>query len=289
MTQQAIPTIAFNHPQRLADRLAIDSMVAPDVLREVEKFHRQSSLLRRSRFGLDMTVFHDKGLLKRLNRRTLRVSDVRVESVADSRKLGVHGLQRDRSQRSFAPTESLALDTLKQLLFHSFSTGASHSGGSAPPCASAGGVYAVNVFVAPLVPVVGAGFKPDSLMHFDRRECVLFRMSSCSAHAAVNVCLDGEPGSAPDSFSGAALMLTYVIDLELSTLRYAERGYRFSLIESGLMAQQATLVGQVLGLSSCMFGGFPDAELASALGLNARKMLPCLVQFFGVPLRAVKL
>jgi hypothetical protein len=236
MTQQTNHINNSGLAQRLADRLAIDSMIEQDVLRAVEKFHRRSSLLRPSRFGRDGTAFHDNGLLKRLNRRTLRLSDARVESVADSRELDVSGLKRDRSQRNFAPAESLPLEILKQLLFHSFAIGLTNGGGITAPCASAGAVYAVNVFAVPLVPVAGANFKPDSVLHLDRRECALFRMSGCSALAAVNVCLDGMPGSAPDSFSGAVLMLTYVIDMELSALRYAERGYRFSLIESGLMA-----------------------------------------------------
>lgn len=284
MNTPTAPEAEAARPQRLVDRLAIDRAVAPDVLWAVEKFHRRSSLLRRSRFGWDMSVVHDSGLLKRLRRRTLRVSDAEVESIADSDALSVQGLQRERSQRHFAPRESLAFSTLKQLLFHSFVTGMEGGSARTSPCASAGAVYAVNVFVVPLVRVEGCRLEPDSVVHLDRRAGSLFRMSGCSARAAVNVCLDDATGAAPASFQGAVLMLVHVIDLELSTLRYAERGYRFSLIESGLMAQQSTLVGQALGLGHCMFGGFPDAELAGALGLNARKMLPCLVQFFGVPL-----
>jgi SagB-type dehydrogenase family enzyme len=285
---RSLLTVRSTPPQRLADRLAIEGAIAPDVLREVEKFHRRSSLLRRSRFGLDMTVFHDRGLLKELQRRQLRVSEHSAGFISDSGDLGVRCLLREGSQRNFAPADALPYATLNKLLFHSFANRSAAKGGTFYPCASAGAVYAVNVFAAPLMPVRDASFTADSVVHLDHRACELFRMPGCSARRAVYVCLDGEQGGAPDSFANAALMLAYVIDLELSTLRYAERGYRYSLIESGSMAQQATLVGQSLGLRSCLFGGFPDAELASALGVNARKMLPCLVQFFGLPMDQVR-
>ena len=280
----ALLSIRSTPPQRLADRLAIEGAIAPDVLLEVEKFHRQSSLLRRSRFGMDMTVFHDRGLLKELERRQLRVSEHHAGFISDTGELGARCLLRKRSQRNFAPVCELQYVTLRKLLFHSFANASAADGGSSYPCPSAGAVYAVNVFAAALVPVRGASFAPDSVVHLDHRACELFRMPGCTARKAAYVCLDGEPGGVSDSFANAALMLAYVIDLELSTLRYAERGYRFSLIEAGSMAQQAALVGQSLGLRSCLFGGFPDAELSSALGLNARKMLPCLVQFFGLPM-----
>jgi len=51
-------------------------------------------------------------------------------------------------------------------------------------------------------------------------------------------------------------------------LKYGERGYRFLLFEAGHIMQNLLLVASALGVSALPIGGFVDAELDSALGID---------------------
>jgi SagB-type dehydrogenase family enzyme len=51
-------------------------------------------------------------------------------------------------------------------------------------------------------------------------------------------------------------------------IRYADRGYRYLLIEAGLVGQNAELATSSLNLSSILLGGFKDKETSDFLGLD---------------------
>lgn len=267
----------------LPERLAIANAISGDSLHAVEKFHRASSLLRRSRFGRDLTAYHNRDVGELVGRRQSRLSETAVDEVSSDSARSNDVLVRGKSLRNFSPIRSLPYANLKHLLSRSFTYDATSVGAAALPYASAGAIYAVNAIIAPLISIEDAPFPSNSVLHLNALESKLYLLHGVSAENAAEVCLDCKPGAIDNSYANAVLMLIYVIDLELSTVRYGERGYRFSHIEAGLMAQQATLVGNLLGLGTGLFGGFPDSELAAVLDLNPRKMLPCLVQFFGKP------
>ena len=53
-----------------------------------------------------------------------------------------------------------------------------------------------------------------------------------------------------------------------SRLKYGERGYRFTLLEAGHIAQNALLAANALELGACPFGGFIDDDLDRLLGID---------------------
>jgi SagB-type dehydrogenase family enzyme len=53
-----------------------------------------------------------------------------------------------------------------------------------------------------------------------------------------------------------------------SRLKYGERGYRFTLLEAGHIAQNALLAASALMLDACPFGGFIDDDLDRLLGID---------------------
>jgi SagB-type dehydrogenase family enzyme len=66
----------------------------------------------------------------------------------------------------------------------------------------------------------------------------------------------------------AGLLIVLAAVFERTTEVYGARGYRFVLIEAGHMAQNAYLAGAALGLGAVALGGWDDAALDAALGLD---------------------
>jgi len=67
---------------------------------------------------------------------------------------------------------------------------------------------------------------------------------------------------------GAALAVALTGISMKTKLKYGERGYRFLLFEAGHIMQNLLLVASALGVSALPIGGFVDAELDSALGID---------------------
>lgn len=66
----------------------------------------------------------------------------------------------------------------------------------------------------------------------------------------------------------AALIVFITAMFERSTFKYGDRGYRFSLIEAGHVAQNVNLVARGLGLASVNLGGFYERELDDFLSID---------------------
>ncbi len=66
----------------------------------------------------------------------------------------------------------------------------------------------------------------------------------------------------------ASIVLLITALFERSAFKYGERGYRFTLLEAGHVAQNMTLVANGLGLGSVTIGGFYDRGLDDLLGLD---------------------
>jgi SagB-type dehydrogenase family enzyme len=76
---------------------------------------------------------------------------------------------------------------------------------------------------------------------------------------------------APDPVAdllGAPLWLLLVAEFPTMTQKYGARGYRFTLQESGHMAQNVQLVTASMGLNSLVMGAYRDDILHEALGLD---------------------
>ncbi len=66
----------------------------------------------------------------------------------------------------------------------------------------------------------------------------------------------------------AGLLIVLAAVFERTAEVYGGRGYRFVLLEAGHMAQNAYLAGAALGLGAVALGGWDDAALDAALGLD---------------------
>ena len=71
------------------------------------------------------------------------------------------------------------------------------------------------------------------------------------------------------AFMSKANVIIFVSALfQRSTFKYGDRGYRFTLLEAGHVAQNINLVSCALGLASVNIGGYFDAEIDEFLDID---------------------
>ena len=68
-----------------------------------------------------------------------------------------------------------------------------------------------------------------------------------------------------------------------SLTKYLERGYRFVLMEAGMVGYSATLLAECQGIRSCMMGGWLDRDLERLLKLDGYYESVVHVVCFGRP------
>lgn len=88
-----------------------------------------------------------------------------------------------------------------------------------------------------------------------------------------------------DALFDAPSIIVITANLEIHAQKYANRGYRYALMEVGQVAQMLVLAATEAGLSSVEYGGFRDGELASLLALKPGDV-PLLVVGLGHAARA---
>ena len=72
----------------------------------------------------------------------------------------------------------------------------------------------------------------------------------------------------PDIAQDASLILFLTAVFERSIFKYADRGYRYILLEAGHVAQNLNLVANGLGLGCVNIGGFFDRQVDDLLDLD---------------------
>lgn len=66
-----------------------------------------------------------------------------------------------------------------------------------------------------------------------------------------------------------------------STIKYGERGYRFTVLEAGHASQNAILASRALGLEGIPVGGYYDEELERHLGFDGLNQIALYLTFVG--------
>jgi SagB-type dehydrogenase family enzyme len=72
----------------------------------------------------------------------------------------------------------------------------------------------------------------------------------------------------PGFISKANVIILISALFQRSTFKYGDRGYRFTLLEAGHVAQNINLVASALRLASVNIGGYFDAEIDEFLGID---------------------
>jgi SagB-type dehydrogenase family enzyme len=126
-------------------------------------------------------------------------------------------------------------------------------------CPSGGGLYPLEIYIsARNVDGLEAG-----LYHFNPRRQLLELIRE--GDQAFNL----SPAFVQrDVIEGAACVWLIAAIFERTVFKYGNRGYRFALIESGHLAQNANLAATALGLGVLNMGGFFDRDVDEFLGFD---------------------
>lgn len=80
---------------------------------------------------------------------------------------------------------------------------------------------------------------------------------------------------------GAEVILVVASELDRQPTKYANRGYRYALVEAGHAAQTVLLTCQELGVASLEYCGFQDDKLAKSLGIEGSGIAPIVTIALG--------
>lgn len=137
---------------------------------------------------------------------------------------------------------------------------------------SAGALYAGEVYAAA---ERVRGLAPG-LYHFAVLERALVRLREGPVLSEVARALE-EPGR----IGGAAFAVLLTNVFARYGVRYANRGYRYALIDTGHIAENLRLAAASEGLGEAGFTRFHDGQLDSLLGLDGRAEAVCFVAAVG--------
>jgi SagB-type dehydrogenase family enzyme len=169
-------------------------------------------------------------------------------------------MSKRRSALAFAPT-TLTFESVATLLHYSYGITRGNASADYPAqhrvVPSAGALYPLELyFYACRV----HGLQP-SLYHFNPIHNNLSRV--CNSQVMLSHAL-----AQPNIAYSASLLVFVTALFERTTIKYGERGYRFTLLEAGHVAQNISLVTSALGLSSVPIGGFLDRIVDDFIGID---------------------
>lgn len=149
-----------------------------------------------------------------------------------------------RSCRSYSDSE-VSIDSLATLL---------QQATNRPP--SAGGLYPIRLAV---VLNRSAGDFAPGLYHYDSTKHALIPGASTSAEER-RFLLNRE-----DGVHNAPVVIVVAADMQRQTAKYANRGWRYSLIEAGVAVDRLVETATKVRLGSLVFGGYDDDAISRAL------------------------
>jgi SagB-type dehydrogenase family enzyme len=188
--------------------------------------------------------------------------------------------RRGETSAGFAATP-LPLAQLGRLLhFANGVTDATHrerKTGRMRAAPSAGALYAGEVYVV----AERVRELPPGSYYYDVRQHALVQLERGSLLPRAAQALERPPAAAK---AAALVLLSNVFGRY--TWRYANRGYRYALIDSGHIGENLRLSANSAGLREVPFSDFHDDALNDLLGLDGREEAVCAVSAIGPPAEA---
>ena len=172
-------------------------------------------------------------------------------------------LKNRKSRRNYNPSHIISINELSQLL--RFSVGnKNHSERRYYP--SAGGRYPIETYILPL----NSKNLQFGVYHYYIKSHSLEFLWKLRKQEILS-CFN-QPWIEDSSFP---IVLTGYF--WRNEVKYGDRGYRFTMMEIGHIAQNIYLLIESLGLGCCSIGGFVDEKINELLDINAEQEAVCLV------------
>jgi thiazole/oxazole-forming peptide maturase SagD family component len=167
--------------------------------------------------------------------------------------------------------EPCELETLKRLLASMYRIGKTRS------VPSGGGLYPLTLYLVLFMEI--DRYEPGIYRH-NYYTLELERIRPLPLQDSIERAFDTR-----DLIKDAVGTIVITADLERSTQKYSNRGYRYTILEAGHVAQNAYLYCQnspdkQLGIVE--YGGFLDEEVANLLGMDFPRYAPIISIMFGM-------
>lgn len=181
-------------------------------------------------------------------------------------------LEKRRSCRDFLPKE-MTLTQIRTLCQAGYSKLA--SGHITVP--SAGGLYPLKIYVSvpkrmnEFADVVASGY-----YLFNPSDDSLEMISEGADIERLKYCFNNE------DMIDNTIQIVIAADIDFMGFKYANRAYRFCLLEAGHVAQNITLAAIEMGLATCEMGGVLDEAIRDELWLSENHV-PLIAMVVGYP------
>jgi SagB-type dehydrogenase family enzyme len=221
-------------------------------------YHRRTSRWPFNMHGLNVQTFDTPQFKEDVDAETIELD----APAAPNRSLG-EALQGRSSCRRFAP-EPIALAQLGSLLHWSYGVlGVTELGHEfcERPVPSGGGLYPLELYVL-AQSVEGLDGGVHHYVPLGHR-LELVRREPLPSMLTAEMFL-GQP-----YLIDAAALIVITAVVERSLWKYEDRGYRYTLLEAGHVAQNLNLCAEGMGLASLNLGGFFDEDVTNLLKLDA--------------------
>lgn len=251
----------YNSLQTIAKQTGIESDLVNDIIADLvdlkvvcdstEQFlHFHNLSNNPARFWRDLSSVE---ISDHVNSPVLPIKNGEVFNLAVDKSTPIYNLGVARkSFRSFSH-ELLKKDQIGSLLANGYSS-------DATPVPSGGGLYPLKLYV---LVTKDQSDLPKGYYEYDPRNDTL-----CLFNRGVDVELLKHIYDSEDLPYNASVFIVIAADLFRQPYKYANRGYRFTLMECGAVAQNITLSCVEQGLSSCQLGGAMDDLLKKELQLD---------------------
>jgi SagB-type dehydrogenase family enzyme len=165
---------------------------------------------------------------------------------------------------------ALSAGQLSAILHYSFGTLSDRQLGNLEvtqrPCPSPGGLYPLETYV---IARRVDGVEPGVHHYHSQTHSLALMREGIPPIAFESYLFMGQDYAAN---AAATLVLTFCPSRSLK--KYADRGYRYALIEAGHVGQNIALATAALDLGCCPLGGFLDVELGQYLKVDPEREFP---------------
>ena len=170
-------------------------------------------------------------------------------------------IQRRRSIRNYSG-QAMTLEELSRLLYHTGGTTGGRFGRQLRAAPSAGALYPIEIYpVIHRVEELQAG-----LYHYAVQDHALELLQSGDLRGEIV-----RNGLMQEFLGQANLVLVFTAILQRLRWKYQERSYRYALLETGHLGQNAYLAATSMGLGACAVGAFLDDGLNAMLGVDGQE------------------
>jgi len=254
----------------LVERFILPLGFAAPELEEIEVFHETTKL----------KSFHEKLLGRRIgvyltDKRAIEETAANYKVYSEAEKLRLPPpapieqsfteiLANRTSCRSFSG-ETLTLAQVSQILSAVRANRVGQTGAEGiniwfRPFPSGGGLYPTEVYVA----ARNVEGLENGIYHYDGRAHELSCVASSVPFSSLAAAMSDEDGLT----LGAGLIIFVSVLLERTVVKYSYRGYRFAMMEAGMVPLMINLAATGIGLDCLHWGGFLDDKVNRLIGLN---------------------